>query len=68
MTAETEKLGGRLPLLDPRALSPAQKAIYEHTSLTSTAWTCAARPLAGPSSRRPSFSSPRLPAGSTAAA
>src|SRR5258708_12855230 len=38
MTADTEKLGGRLTLLDPRALSPAQKAIYDRISATFGSW------------------------------
>lgn len=30
MSAQTEMLGGRLPLLDPSTLSAAQKETYEH--------------------------------------
>ena len=35
MSAQTETLGGRLPLLDPSTLSPAQKETYEHLNKTS---------------------------------
>ena len=38
MTADTKKLGGRLALLDPRALSPAQKAVYDRISATFGSW------------------------------
>jgi 4-carboxymuconolactone decarboxylase len=38
MTADTEKLGGRLALLDPRALSPAQKAVYDRISAAFGSW------------------------------
>jgi 4-carboxymuconolactone decarboxylase len=38
MTADTEKLGGRLALLDPRALSPAQKAVYDRISTAFGSW------------------------------
>jgi 4-carboxymuconolactone decarboxylase len=38
MTADTEKLGGRLALLDPQALSAAQKAIYDRISATFGSW------------------------------
>jgi 4-carboxymuconolactone decarboxylase len=38
MTADTEKLGGRLPLLDPRALVPAQRAVYDRISATFGSW------------------------------
>ena len=32
MSAQTERLGGRLPLLEPSALSAAQKETYERLS------------------------------------
>jgi hypothetical protein len=35
MTTHTEKLGGRLPLLDPLTLSAAQKEIYDRINLQS---------------------------------
>jgi 4-carboxymuconolactone decarboxylase len=38
MTAHTEKLGGRLPLLDPLALSAAQKEIYDRINATFGPW------------------------------
>jgi 4-carboxymuconolactone decarboxylase len=38
MTAGTGKLGGRLPLLDPRALVPAQRAVYDRISATFGSW------------------------------
>jgi 4-carboxymuconolactone decarboxylase len=38
MTPDTEKLGGRLALLDPRALSPAQKAVYDRISTAFGSW------------------------------
>jgi 4-carboxymuconolactone decarboxylase len=38
MSARTETLGGRLPLLDPLTLSPAQKATYEHLNNTWIPW------------------------------
>ena len=38
MSAQTETLGGRLPLLDPSTLSPAQKETYEHLNKTWIPW------------------------------
>ena len=38
MTAHTEKLGGRLPLVDPLALSAAQKEIYDRINATFGPW------------------------------
>src|ERR1700733_5075735 len=39
MTTPTEKLGGRLPLLDPRSLSAAQKEIYDRLNATFVSWS-----------------------------
>lgn len=39
MTVHNEKLGGRLPLLDPRALSGAQKEIYDRMNRTFVSWS-----------------------------
>jgi 4-carboxymuconolactone decarboxylase len=38
MSVETEMLGSRLPLLDPKALSPAQKEMYDRLNSTMTPW------------------------------
>jgi 4-carboxymuconolactone decarboxylase len=38
MSAQTEALGGRLPLLDPLTLSPAPKETYEHLNKTWIPW------------------------------
>ena len=38
MSVETEMLGGRLPLLDPKALSPAQKEMYVRLNSTMIPW------------------------------
>ena len=38
MIVHTEKLGGRLPLLDPQALSVAQKEIYDRINRTFVSW------------------------------
>ena len=38
MSAQTEMLGGRLPLLDPSTLSAAQKETYEHLNKTWVPW------------------------------
>jgi 4-carboxymuconolactone decarboxylase len=38
MPAQTEILGGRLPLLDPSALSAAQKETYERLNRTWIPW------------------------------
>jgi 4-carboxymuconolactone decarboxylase len=39
MTTHTEKLGGRLPLLDPLTLSAAQKEIYDRINATFVSWS-----------------------------
>ena len=39
MIVHTEKLGGRLPLLDPLALSDAQKEIYHRINRTFVSWS-----------------------------
>jgi len=39
MTIHTEKLGGRLPLLDPLALSVGQKEIYDRINATFVSWS-----------------------------
>jgi 4-carboxymuconolactone decarboxylase len=39
MTTHTEKLGGRLPLLDPLALPAAQKEIYDRINETFVSWS-----------------------------
>ena len=39
MTVHTEKLGGRLPLLDPLTLSVAQKEIYDRMNRTFVSWS-----------------------------
>ena len=39
MTTNTEKLGGRLPLLDPLTLSAAQKEIYDRINATFVSWS-----------------------------
>jgi 4-carboxymuconolactone decarboxylase len=39
---QSQKLGGRLPLLDPAELTEAQKALYEHVDLTLVPWADAA--------------------------
>src|SRR5258708_18587068 len=39
MTAHTEKLVGRLALLDPLTLSAAQKEIYDRISATFVSWS-----------------------------
>src|ERR1700721_1641524 len=39
MTDQTENLGGRLPLLDPQALSAAQKEVYGRLSNTFVRWS-----------------------------
>jgi 4-carboxymuconolactone decarboxylase len=39
MTVHNEKLGGRLPLLDPRTLSVAQKQIYDRINTTFVPWS-----------------------------
>jgi 4-carboxymuconolactone decarboxylase len=38
MSVPTEMLGGRLPLLDPQALSPQQKETYDRLNTTWVAW------------------------------
>jgi 4-carboxymuconolactone decarboxylase len=38
MSVKTEILGGRLPLLDPQALSIAQKGIYDRLNTTMIPW------------------------------
>jgi 4-carboxymuconolactone decarboxylase len=38
MSNQTELLGGRLPLLDPQAMSVAQKAIYDRLNKTMIPW------------------------------
>jgi 4-carboxymuconolactone decarboxylase len=38
MSVHTEMLGGRLPLLDPRTLSTAQRETYERLNQTWVAW------------------------------
>jgi hypothetical protein len=38
MSVEIETLGGRLPLLDPQALSAQQKEIYDRLNTTWVAW------------------------------
>jgi 4-carboxymuconolactone decarboxylase len=38
VSAQTEILGGRLPLLDPSTLSPAQKETYEHLEKVWIPW------------------------------
>jgi 4-carboxymuconolactone decarboxylase len=38
MSVKTEMLGGRLPLLDPHALSIAQKGIYDRLNATMIPW------------------------------
>ena len=38
MSVKTEMLGGRLPLLDPQALSIAQKEIYDRLNTTMIPW------------------------------
>ena len=38
MSAQTETLGGRLPLLEPSALSAAQKETYERLNRTWIPW------------------------------
>jgi 4-carboxymuconolactone decarboxylase len=39
MTVHTETLGGRLPLLDPLALSAAQKDLYDRMNATFVSWS-----------------------------
>ena len=39
MTTHAEKLGGRLPLLDPLTLSAAQKEIYDRINATFVSWS-----------------------------
>ena len=39
MPVDTGKLGGRLPLLDPLALSAAQKEIYDRINATFVSWS-----------------------------
>ena len=39
MTTHTDKLGGRLPLLDPQTLSAAQKEIYDRINATFVSWS-----------------------------
>jgi 4-carboxymuconolactone decarboxylase len=39
MSAQTKTLGGRLPLLDPRALSAAQKDLYDRMNATFVSWS-----------------------------
>ena len=38
MPIQNEKLGGRLPLLDPKELSGAQKALYDRENTTMVPW------------------------------
>ena len=38
MPDQTESLGGRLPLLDPKSLTGAQQEAYDHLRKTSTPW------------------------------
>ena len=38
MSVQTEMLGGRLPLLDPKTLSTAQKETYDRMNTTWVAW------------------------------
>ena len=38
MSVQTEMLGGRLPLLDPQALSAQQKETYDRLNTTWVAW------------------------------
>ena len=38
MIVHNEKLGGRLPLLDPQALSVAQKEVYDRMNRTFVSW------------------------------
>src|ERR1700739_4739735 len=38
MSVKSEMLGGRLPLLDPQALSIAQKEIYDRLNMTMIPW------------------------------
>ncbi len=38
MSDQTEMLGGRLPLLDPQALSAAQKEVYDRINTTMVPW------------------------------
>ena len=38
MSVKTEMLGGRLPLLDPQALSIAQKEVYDRLNTTIIPW------------------------------
>ena len=38
MSVQTEMLGGRLPLLDPQALSAPQKKTYDRLNTTWVAW------------------------------
>jgi 4-carboxymuconolactone decarboxylase len=38
MTARTDQLGGRLPLLDPQALSAAQRGIYDRINAAFGSW------------------------------
>ncbi len=38
MSDQTEMLGGRLPLLNPQALSVAQKEIYDRLNTTMIPW------------------------------
>jgi 4-carboxymuconolactone decarboxylase len=38
MSVKTEMLGGRLPLLDPQALSIGQKEIYDRVNTTMIPW------------------------------
>ena len=38
MSVKSERLGGRLPLLDPQALSIAQKEIYDRLNMTMIPW------------------------------
>ena len=38
MSVKTEMLGGRLPLLDPQALSIAQREIYDRLNTTMIPW------------------------------
>ncbi len=38
MSNQTETLGGRLPLLDPKTLSGEQKELYDHMNQTAVPW------------------------------
>ena len=39
MSSQTENLGGRLPLLDPKTLSAGQKEVYDLLNKTMIPWT-----------------------------